>query len=162
MAAEPLEQFARWTEPLLAALSDGERLKLARTLGNTLKRSQARRIVAQQNPDGTSFEPRKSPTTAAERASRTRRRIRNTMFDKLRTARFMRLRVTAGELSIGFIGRAARIARIHQYGEADQVQPGGPTITYPQRELLGFSDADMELVRDTIMTHLEAAAKSAR
>lgn len=53
-----------------------------------------------------------------------------------------------------FIGRVARIARVHQEGGEDRVSKKGPRVRYPKRELVGFSAADTRLVRDLLIQHL--------
>lgn len=77
------------------------------------------------------------------------------MFAKLRTSRFLHTTADATGLSVGFTGRVARIARVHQFGERDEVRPGGPTVTYPERILLGFSNADLALITDRLIQMLE-------
>lgn len=160
--SDELSRFEQWLTPLIGALSDAERLRLSRELAQQLKRSQARRIATQLNPDGTPYEPRKqqpAKQSASERAAQRRRGIRATMFNKLRTARFLRSTATAEELAIGFIGRVARIVRVHQYGETDQPQPGGPRVAYPVREILGFSASDVQTAQDTVLNFLDKAAR---
>lgn len=160
--SDELTRFEQWLTPLIGALSSTERLRLSRELAQQLKRSQARRIAAQLNPDGTPFETRKQQATkqsTPERAAKRRQGIRATMFNKLRTARFLRSTATAEGLTIGFIGRVARIARVHQYGQTDQTQPGGPNITYPVRQLLGMSQDDALLIREAVLKHLDKASQ---
>ena len=36
--------------------------------------------------------------------------------------------------------------------------PGGPTYRYPVRELLGVTDAQMERVRELVLSHLSGKA----
>ncbi|EKG9041400.1 phage virion morphogenesis protein, partial [Escherichia coli] len=43
------------------------------------------------------------------------------MFVKLRTARYLKARADASGVTVGYSGVAARIARVHQFGERDQV-----------------------------------------
>jgi phage virion morphogenesis protein len=76
------------------------------------------------------------------------------MFAKLRTARHLRLQADDRAASIEFLGRTARIARVHQEGLSDSVNPGGPTYEYPSRALLGFSDADRQAINDLLLEHL--------
>ena len=72
------------------------------------------------------------------------------MFDKLRT--------NAQEVALGFLGRAARIATTHQKGLTDEVQPGGPRITYSMRQLLGITEQQLLDIRDMTLEHLDKAA----
>ncbi|MBF3746642.1 phage virion morphogenesis protein, partial [Burkholderia pseudomallei] len=41
-----------------------------------------------------------------------------------------------------------------QEGQKAPVEPGGPLAQYPVRVVLGFSDADRELVRDRLTSYL--------
>jgi phage virion morphogenesis protein len=147
-----LQQFARWAEPLLNALSERERLKLSKSIGLKLWHSQAQRIAAQRNPDGSPYTPRK--ISEQLRARQRGGRIRRQMFAKIRTRQFMRMLATSSEVFIRFMGRVARIANVHQEGLTDEVQPGGPKYTYPARQLLGFSQGDVNMIRDEIMLHI--------
>lgn len=144
-----LRDLEEWATPLLARLSPNERRKLARTIGQRLRQSQRARLAAQQNPDGSPFEPRK-PQNRNRRGSVRRR----AMFSKIRQARHLRVTVTAAGVNVGFSGRVAQIARIHQYGLRDRLGPDGPSVQYPKRELLGFTEADRSLVRDLLIDHL--------
>ena len=118
-------------------------------LRRELRRSQAQRIAAQQNPDGSPFEPRKPQNRNRQGAIR-----RRAMFSKIRQAKHLKAFATAGAAEVGFIGATARIARVHQYGLRDRIGRNGPQHQYPQRELLGFSDADLRLVQDFLIDHL--------
>ena len=64
------------------------------------------------------------------------------------------MRATASEAVVGFVGRAERIARVHHFGLRDKVKPGGPDYTYPARQLLGITDAQIERVRELLLKHL--------
>lgn len=144
---DELNQLENWLQPLINKLNTAERAKLARKVGTALRRSQQQRIKSQRNPDGTPYAPRKSQ----EYQGRIKRKA---MFQKLRQAKHMRLNTTPNSVSIGFIGNVAKIAQVHQYGLRDRVRPGGPTVQYEKRELLGFTKADEELVMDLVIDHL--------
>ena len=77
------------------------------------------------------------------------------MFVKLRTARWLKTNVTSDSAEVGFFGRVARLARVHQEGERDHVTPNGPMVRYPARPLLGFTARDVEQVRDRVLEHLQ-------
>ena len=151
---DELERFENWLAPLIAGLSSGERLKLARNIGQKLRRSQSQRIAAQKNPDGSPFEPRKPQPNRDKKG-----RIRRAMFNKMKAARYMRVQATPEAVGIGFTGRVARIARVHQEGLRDRVGRNGPEVQYPVRQLLGFSNEDAEMMRDAVIEHLEKSAK---
>jgi hypothetical protein len=57
-------------------------------------------------------------------------------------------------LAVGFIGRAARIARVHSFGERERVAPRGPYYRYPARVLLGLSNAERTLIREPRLVHI--------
>ncbi|MEQ1965795.1 phage virion morphogenesis protein [Xenorhabdus nematophila] len=64
---------------------------------------------------------------------------RNPMFQRLRAAKFLRMRTSAETAIVGFQGKAAAIARQHQYGLEGSINALART-RYPQRELLGLSE----------------------
>ncbi|NNA36957.1 phage virion morphogenesis protein [Pseudomonas lundensis] len=149
--ASDLEALEDWAGVLLARLEPAERSKLARTIGQQLRRSQQKRLVAQQNPDGSKFAPRKQRNLRGKQG-RIRRKL--AMFKKLRTASYLKVRGDSNAVTVGFTGRIARIARVHQYGLKDRAEPGAPDVRYEQREVLGFTDADLDLIRDSLLAHL--------
>ena len=61
-------------------------------------------------------------------------------------------------VTVGYSGVAARIARVHQFGERDQVAPGIFT-DYPVRELLGISQADERLIYNTVLGRIAEAVR---
>lgn len=68
------------------------------------------------------------------------------MFSKLRTAAHLKAGATPDEAYVEFTARASKLARIHHFGLKDRVVADGPETDYPQRELLGFSQADDEAI----------------
>ena len=80
------------------------------------------------------------------------------MFEKLRTPRFMKITPAPDGVSVGFQGRAARIARVHQFGEVSLVSPGNAT-KYPVRELLGLNGKDKQQITETVIAGLGKATK---
>ncbi|MXF04489.1 phage virion morphogenesis protein [Escherichia coli] len=83
-----------------------------------------------------------------------RRRLRKgAMFERLRTARYLRTGADSIRATVGFTGRTAAIAGIHQYGLRDDLDGhNGPAL--PQRQLLGFSDDDIAWLSDQLATYL--------
>ena len=147
-----LDALADFAGPLLQRIEHAGRAKLARTLAQQLRRAQQQRIQAQHNPDGTAFTPRK-PHKLREKQGRVKRKAK--MFQKLRTASYLKAQGDAKSVTVGFTGRIARIARIHQYGLRDRIAPRGPMAQYEQRELLGFSSEDLEQLKDAVLAHLD-------
>jgi len=152
MSADATGALDAWAAGLLARLQPPARRRLARVLAVELRRTQQRRIASQQNPDGSPYTPRKQPALRSRKGRIQQRK--GAMFRKLRQARYLRTRTTAQEASIGFAGRVARIARVHQYGQRDRVSPRGPQVRYAQRELLGLTPALHARIRTLLVEHL--------
>lgn len=149
--ANNLEALETWAAVLLDRLEPGERSKLARSIGQELRRSQQKRVMAQENPSGSQYAPRKQRDLRGKQG-RVKRKL--AMFKKLRTAAYLKIRGDSNAVSVLFTGRIARIARVHQYGLKDRAERDAPDVQYAQRELLGFTDADLDLIRDKLLTHL--------
>ncbi|MGM0535552.1 MAG: phage virion morphogenesis protein [Pseudomonadota bacterium] len=149
---DDLDALEDWAAPLLERLQPAERRKLARDIARELRKRQAARIKRQENPDGSPFAPRKPQ--AREQAGAIRR---GAMFTKIRQAKYLKGRGLSDVATIGFTGRVARIARVHQYGLRDHVDRDGPWHDYPERELIGYSDADRAVIRDMILDRLGSA-----
>nr|WP_256732846.1 phage virion morphogenesis protein [Pseudomonas sp. P7548] len=146
-----MEALETWAAVLLDRLEPGERSKLARSIGQELRRSQQKRVMAQENPDGSKYAPRKHRDLRGKQG-RIKRKL--AMFKKLRTASYLKVRGDSNNVTVGFTGRIARIARVHQYGLKDRAERGAPDVRYEQREILGFTDADINLIRDKILSHV--------
>jgi len=149
--ANNLEALETWAAVLLERLEPGERSKLARSSGQELRRSQQKRVMAQENPDGSKFAPRKQRNLRGKQG-RVKRKL--AMFKKLRTATYLKVRGDSNAVTVGFTGRIARIARVHQYGLKDRAERGAPDVRYEQREVLGLTDSDLDLIRDKLLTLL--------
>lgn len=137
---------------LIANLSPQARRQLGRKIGQALRKSQSNRIARQQNPDGSAFEPRKPRKEFGKKKGRIKRKA---MFTKLRTARHLKVRSNGNEVSVGFNGSSAAIAAVHQYGlSASPSKNKDFKVQYAQRELLGFSESDVDLIEDLIIEQL--------
>ena len=147
--ADNLRALEDWAGALLAQLEPGARRQLNQQIGRELRRSQQQRIAAQLNPDGSAFAPRKPRQLRAKKG-----RIKRKMFGKLRQAKHLKVQSSADAIAIGFMGRVARIARVHQYGLRDRPERSQADVQYDRRELLGFTDADLNLIRDRLLEHL--------
>ncbi|CAI8838086.1 phage virion morphogenesis protein [Pseudomonas sp. IT-P260] len=144
-----LQVLETWVAALLAKLDEGERRKLLGTVARDLRRSQSKRITTQRNPDGSAFTPRKPKELRGKKG-----RIKGKMFSKLKTARYLRTESAANGMSVGFIGRVSRIARVHQYGLKDRPERGQADVQYEKRQLLGFSGDELENIRNLLIDHL--------
>lgn len=150
MAAD-LSALEDWAGALLAKLNATERRKLNQDIARELRKSQQQRIAEQRNADGSAYAPRKPRKNLRGKAGHLKRRK---MFMKLRQAKHLKLQSTADSIAIGFGGRSAQLARVHQYGLRDRPGRGAPDTQYDRRELLGLTDADLDLIRDRLLEHL--------
>lgn len=146
-----LEALETWAAPLLRKLQPAERGKLARSLAQQLRRNQQQRVKAQANPDGSKYTPRKKRDLRGKKG-RVRRKLE--MFQKLSKVAYLKAKGDGNAISVGFTGRVARIARVHQFGLKDRAERSAPEVRYDQREVLGFTDQDIDLVRDGLLAHL--------
>jgi phage virion morphogenesis protein len=145
---QELQQLDNWLTPLIESLSAKERRVLAREVARDLRIANRERIKAQTNPDGTPYEPR------SQLRGRRGHLRRKAMFTGLRTAKYLRIKTTADEAAVGFLGRVARIARVHHYGLRDRVEKGGPQHQYARRELIGITAKDADRIAESVLNHL--------
>ena len=143
-----LEALTDYLGTMLSQLSDAERRKLEMNIARKLRASQKKRITSQQNPDGSAYVPRKS------RLRDKKNKIKNKMFNVIKNAKYMRMERTPQGVAVGFAGRIAFIARVHQFGLKDKVDRDGPTVKYASRELLGFTDEEIRMIETDVLNHL--------
>lgn len=75
-------------------------------------------------------------------SKRTRARL---MFRKIHQYKYLKLKADSHGAAVGFLGGlTAHIAAAHQYGQENR----------PQRELLGFSEGDLQLIEEILVRHL--------
>lgn len=145
-----LRAIEDWAGALLVKIEPKERRKINQTIARELRRSQQQRIKTQRNPDGSAYAPRKK----APKRTKSGKIKQKAMFHRLSLAARLKMNSDANTVGIAFMARNARIARIHQYGLHDS--PGGksPRVKYAKRELLGFTDQDLAMIRDRLIDHL--------
>lgn len=139
----------------LGKLKPGRRRQIARKIGMELRKSNAKRIADNVQPDGTAMQPRKKRNLKAGKDGIKKGR----MFRKLRLARSFRVNPSADGVSVGFEGIVAHTARAHHYGLYDFVgkTEAGKTVRarFPRRDLIGFSPEDRAMVPELILSMLE-------
>ncbi|MCW2095127.1 UNVERIFIED_ORG: phage virion morphogenesis protein [Enterobacter sp. BIGb0239] len=135
---------------LIGALSPAGRRKLAAEIAKELRRSQQQRIKQQKAPDGTPYQARKRQPLRAKNG-----RIKRAMFQKLRTARYMKASGRSDAAVVEFTGKVQRIARVHQYGLKDRANPHSMDVKYPERVLLGFSSDNVDLIKGIILNSFQ-------
>ncbi|GFM10194.1 TPA: phage virion morphogenesis protein [Enterobacter cloacae] len=135
---------------LLASLSPAGRRKLAGEIAKELRKSQQQRIKQQKAPDGSPYQARKRQPLRAKTG-----RIKRAMFQKLRASRYMKATGRENSAAVEFTGKVQRIARVHQYGLKDRPNPHSRDVQYAERQLLGFSQNDKELMEAMIINHFK-------
>ena len=142
--ADDLTAIEPWLDGIMARLEPGERLKVARRIGQMLRRRNAERIRANVQPDGSSMEPRK---IARDKRGRIRGR-KGKMFPKTGLAKNIQVRADADEVEVSFKQPVAAAARVHHFGLFYRVSrnAGAPRVRYPIRRLLGINDEDRDMI----------------
>ncbi|MBB5985304.1 phage virion morphogenesis protein [Sphingobium lignivorans] len=83
------------------------------------------------------------------------------MFRRIRRSGVMLANASDQEAWVGFAGRVAAVARIHQLGLFDKPSANAAEIRYAMRELLGFSAQDRAMVLEATIDHILAGADDA-
>jgi phage virion morphogenesis protein len=149
-----LHEFDAWLGQLLSRLEPAGRRSALRAVARDLRRSQAQRIARQKSPDGSAYEPRKKRSAAQLRREKKGGIKRAAMFAKIRQARHLQMETSANSVAVGFAGRVARIARVHQEGQRMELGPHGPTSKLPKRVLIGITNTEREAIRTALLAHL--------
>lgn len=144
-----LKPFDDKLSGLLASLSPAGRRKMAAEIAKKLRTSQQQRIKRQKAPDGTPYASRKRQPVRGKKG-----RVKREMFAKLRTARYLKTNASPDAAVVEFAGKVQRIARIHQEGLRDKPNRHSKPVEYNARPLLGFSEADRQIIEDVILSHL--------
>jgi phage virion morphogenesis protein len=148
MAADDLSRLTHWADGLLASMEPAARRQLAGEMARTLRASQAQRIRANRQPDGSPMAPRKPQP----KLKQGRGRLRRKMFFKISNPTWLKARASEQQAVVEFVGTANRLATIHQYGLKDRIK--GREIHYPSRELLGITNQEVEKLEELLLAHL--------
>jgi len=156
--SDDLQRLEEWAGSLIAKLQPAQRRQLVRQVANDLRREHARLIAQQVAPDGTPYPARKNRKELRGKSGRIKRQ-KAAMFNKLRTNAYLRVQADASQVSVGFFGKVARVARVHHEGLSDKVASRGPSYKYPARSLLGFNVDDESRLLERIAFHLKYPVK---
>lgn len=138
-----------WVALTIARLQPAEQRKLLRKVGQDLRRVNRQRMAAQTDPDGRAWEPRKE-------YGRTRRGRPKQMMRKLRQAKRLRVEVSDSLIRIGWRGHDSYLASVHHFGLTQRLQFG--LAHYPERPLLGITEGDEQMIRTSLLQHLQEIA----
>lgn len=148
MITDDLNRLTSWANGLLASISPAARRQLAGEMARTLRASQALRIRANLQPDGSPMAPRKPQP----KLKKNRGRLRRKMFFKISNPSWLKARANEHQAVVEFVGTANHLATIHQYGLKDRIK--GREISYPARELLGITVQECDQLETTLLAHL--------
>ena len=151
--SDDLRALEAWAGALLAKLQPAQRRAINHKVAIDLRRSQAQRIKAQQGPDGAAYPARKRRKVFKGKNGRIKRQ-KAAMFAKLHTAKHLKVKATGDQIEVGFFGWVARVAHVHQFGRQDRLSKKGPLYKYPERPLLGLSELDRTLIRESLLNHM--------
>ena len=142
--ADDLTAIEPWLDGIMARLEPSERLKVARRIGQMLRRRNAERIRANVQPAGSPMEPRK---ITRDKRGRIRGR-KGKMFPKTGLAKNMQVRADADQVEVSFKQSVSGAAKVHHYGLVDRVSrnAGAPRVRYPIRRLMGINDEDRDMI----------------
>jgi len=76
------------------------------------------------------------------------------MFKNIIKAKWFKLKSTDRSATIEFAAIAGEVAAIHHYGEKDRPHPKAQEVRYPERQLLGVTEADTKEIWDLFIEHL--------
>ena len=152
--SDDLQALEAWAGALLAKLQPAQRRTINHKVAIDLRRSQAQRIKAQQGPDGAAYPARKRRKEFKGKNGRIKRQ-KAAMFAKIRTAKHLKVKATGDQIEVGFFGWVARVAHVHQFGRQDRLAKKGQMYKYPERPLLGLSESDQTLIRESILRNIE-------
>ena len=151
--SDDLHTLATWAGALLAKLQPAQRGAINHKVAIDLRRNQAQRIKTQQGPDGAAYPARKRRKEFKGKNGRIKRQ-KAAMFAKIRTAKHLKVKATGDQIEVGFFDWVARVARVHQFGQQERVTKKGPVYKYPERRLLGLSEPDRTLIRESLLHHI--------
>lgn len=145
-----LAALDKWFGQVLEGMSPARRKRAAMKLGVALRRSNLDRMARNVEPDGGPMEKRKS---RLDQRGRVRRKAGGKMFRKLRLARQWSIKAQADSVEIT-PAKGDSVAAVHHFGLRGFVwrAPDGSKVytRFPERRLLGFDDADRDIVLDVV------------
>lgn len=134
-----------WLDQLALQLEPGQRRDLMRRLAQGLRTRFRDRIKQQRDPDGHRYIPRKR-----DQVGNIKRQ--GAMFQRIGAR--IKTDYSADHAAVGFGGRDATVARVHQDGGMARPSRLSSPVRYSRRELVGFSDDDTRWLQQQISDYL--------
>mgnify|MGYP003742984295 CR=1 FL=1 len=122
-----------WLDQIALRLEPGQRRELMRRLAQGLRVRHRDRIKQQRDPDGYRFIPRKR-----NHIGRIKRQ--GALFQNI--GKQLKTEYSSDHAAVGFGGRTAFVAKVHQEGKTIKPSRYAKATIYPIRETVGFSQDD--------------------
>ncbi|AMW79746.1 phage morphogenesis protein [Acinetobacter sp. TGL-Y2] len=134
-----------WLDQFLQHLEPAQRRELMRRISQGLRIRSKDRINQQRDPDGNRFIPRKRNQIGSKKRQ-------GALFQKI--GRDIKTEYSADHAAVGFGGRTAQIAEVHQEGKTIKPSRYAKATKYPIRALVGFSKDDEKWIESEIQKFL--------
>ena len=130
-----------WLDQITLLLEPSKRRELMRRLAQGLRVRFRDRIKQQRDPNGNRFSPRKRDQIGIIKRQ-------GAMFQNI--GKQLKTDYSADHAAVGFGGRTAFVAKVHQEGENIKPNRYAKPTQYPIRGLVGFSQEDEIYIIKTI------------
>ncbi|RYL25910.1 phage virion morphogenesis protein [Acinetobacter piscicola] len=134
-----------WLDGFSEKLAPSQKKELMRILAQGMRLRFKDRITGQRDPDGHRFIPRKR-----DQIGNIKRQ--GAMFKSINKQ--LKTTYTAVQAEIGFAGRNAYVASVHQYGKTIRPTSKVKPTRYSIRELVGFGEDDQRWAMSIIEDYL--------
>lgn len=135
-----------WLDQIALRLEPGQRRELMRRLAQGLRVRHRDRIKQQRDPNGYRFIPRKR-----NQIGRIKRQ--GALFQNI--GKQLKTEYSSDHAAVGFGGRTAFVAKVHQEGENIKPSKNTKPTQYPIRELVGFSKDDIKWIKEQISNFIK-------
>ncbi|MGS0705798.1 phage virion morphogenesis protein [Acinetobacter sp. ANC 3781] len=134
-----------WLDQIALRLEPTQRRELMRRLAQGLRVRQRDRIKQQRDPNGHRFIPRKRNQIGNKKRQ-------GDLFQNI--GKDIKTEYSADHAAVGFGGRTAVVAEVHQQGKTIKPSRYAKATHYPIRELVGFSKDDEKWIGYEIQRYL--------
>lgn len=134
-----------WLDGFSEKLAPSQKKELMRILAQGMRLRFKDRIAGQRDPDGKRFIPRKR-----DQIGNIKRQ--GAMFKGI--TKQLKTKYTAVQAEIGFSGRTAYVASVHQEGKTIRPTSKAKPTRYSIRELVGFGEDDQKWAISVIENYL--------
>ena len=138
---DAISGLRHWLDQVELQLDPSQKQVLMRKLAQGLRVRFKDRIKQQRDPNGSRFIPRKRNQIGNIKRS-------GTLFKKF--GQKLKTEYSSNHASVGFGGRDATVAIVHQEGRTIRPSKNAKSTAYPVRQLVGFSQDDEQWIQREI------------